>query len=411
MKSVEQSSDPGERDEFLVFGSPSISEEGIAEVVGVLRSGWIGTGPKVDLFEEHFRAYTGARYAIAVSSCTAALHLSLLAAGIGRGDDVITTPMTFVATANSIVHAGATPVFVDIDRASQLIDPAAVEACIQQNYYMDGKTGLPVNRETNRRLRAIIPVHLGGRPCAMDDVADIAARYNLYVIEDAAHAIEAEYRGRKVGAISDFTCFSFYVTKNLVTGEGGMVTTDSEEFANHIKTTCLHGMTADAWTRYNSEETRDYDVINPGFKYNMTDIQAALGVHQVKHLTNNLAKRAKIWQAYDEAFSDLPVERPSRLESDTVHARHLYSLLVDKDRCGVSRDEVRRGLHRRKIGTGVHYRSVHELSFYRNAAYNAGPLPNAEYVSGRTFSIPLAPHLTSGDVQDVVEAVHAVLRA
>jgi len=238
------------REQFLVFGAPLIEEPEVAEVVDSLRSGWLGTGPKVARFEEMFRQYIGAEHAMAVNSCTAGLHLSMVVAGLGPGDEVITTAMTFVATANAIIHTGATPVLVDCDRETGLIDPQRIKDAITP------------------RTRAIVPVHLYGRPCDMDAIMDIAERHNLIVIEDAAHAIETVYKGHKVGNIGHLTCFSFYVTKNVVTGEGGMVTTNNPEFADKIKVYALHGMSKDAWKRFSDEGYKHYQVVVPGFKYN-----------------------------------------------------------------------------------------------------------------------------------------------
>ena len=375
---------------YLVFGAPLIQQAEIDEVVDTLRSGWLGTGPKVAKFEEKFRNYVGAGHAMAVNSCTAGLHLSMIAAGLKAGDEVITTPMTFCATVNSILHTGATPVLVDCDRDTQLIDPQRIKDAITP------------------RTRAIVPVHLCGRPCDMDAIMDLAARHNLVVIEDAAHAIETVYKGRKVGNIGHLTAFSFYVTKNVVTGEGGMVTTNNPELAEKIKVYALHGMSRDAWKRFSDEGYRHYQVCVPGFKYNMMDLQAAIGLHQLARVDASLEKRNEIWQKYNEAFADLPVGLPAPDEPDTTHARHLYTLMVDKSRCGISRDEFMRQLHAMNIGTGVHYLGVHLHPYYRDRfGYKPEDFPNATWISERTVSIPLSPGLTNEDVQDVVQAVRA----
>ena len=304
------------RETFLVFGAPLIEEAEIAEVVDSLRSGWLGTGPKVARFEGLFRDYIGAGHAVAVSSCTAALHLGLIAAGIGPGVEVITTTMTFVATANAIVHAGAVPILTDCDRLTGLIDPERIEAAITP------------------RTRAIVPVHLYGRPCDMDAIMDIARRHGLVVIEDAAHAIGAQHRGRRIGTIGHMTAFSFYVTKNLTTGEGGMVTTASPALAESIKRHAQHGLSHDAWQRFTDAGYRHYSASVAGFKSNMTDIQAALGLHQLGRVEPGLKRRNEIWQRYDEAFAGLPVELPPPAELDVVHARHLYTLAVECARAG-----------------------------------------------------------------------------
>ena len=381
------------RNSFLVFGAPLIEEADIAEVVDSLRSGWLGTGPKVATFEEHFRRYTGADHAMAVSSCTAALHLCLIAAGIGAGDEVITTAMTFVATANAVVHTGATPVLVDCDRDTGLIDPARVAAAVTP------------------RTRAIVPVHLYGRPCDMDALMEIAARHRLTVIEDAAHAVEARYRGRKIGAIGHMTAFSFYVTKNLTTGEGGMVTTADAAVAATIKRESLHGLSHDAWRRYSDAGYRHYTADTPGFKYNMTDLQAALGIHQLARVERAHARREAIWQRYDDAFAGLPVERQPPAEKDTVHARHLYTLAIDRGRAGLTRDAFLERLRELNIGAGVHFVGVHLQPYYaRRFGYRPEDFPNATWISERTVSLPLSARLSDADVEDVIAAVTTLLR-
>jgi dTDP-4-amino-4,6-dideoxygalactose transaminase len=377
---------------YIVFGSPQIGEEEIAEMCATLRSGWIGTGPKVRRFEDLFRDYVGARHAVAVNSCTAALHLSLLVSGVEAGDEVITTPMTFCATANAILHAGGRPVFVDVDPDTMNLDPAAVAAAITP------------------RTRAIVPVHLAGRPCPMDEILALAGRHGLLVIEDAAHCIEGRYRGRKIGAISPLTCFSFYVTKNMTTGEGGMVTTDNDELAARLKMYALHGMSADAWHRFSDKGYKHYQVVFPGFKYNMTDMQASLGLHQVGRLEPHLRRRNEIWRQYDEAFADLPVRTPAVVDPDTDHARHLYTLRVMPWYGGKSRDEVLQALHILGIGTGVHYTALHLHPYYREAfGYREGMFPHAEKIGATTLSLPLSAKLTAAEVDQVIDAVRAVL--
>lgn len=380
------------RDSFLVFGAPLIEEADIAEVVDSLRSGWLGTGPKVARFEELFRRYTGAEHAVAVSSCTAALHLCLLAAGVGPGDEVITTAMTFVATVNAIVHTGATPVLVDCDRRTGLIDPHRVEAA------------------ATSRTRAIVPVHLYGRPCAMDTIMDIAARHRLTVIEDAAHAIEARHRGRKIGTIGHMTAFSFYVTKNITTGEGGMVTTKDPALAETVRRQALHGLSHDAWRRHAHDGDRRYTAEAAGFKYNMTDLQAALGIHQLARIERGLERRREIWRRYDEAFARLSVELPPPVDADTVHARHLYTLCVDPAR-GVTRDAFVDRLHGLNVGTGVHFVGVHLQPYYaRRFGCKPEDFPSATWISERTVSLPLSAGLTDTDVEDVIQAVVASVR-
>ncbi|MGD9056450.1 MAG: DegT/DnrJ/EryC1/StrS family aminotransferase [Desulfobacterales bacterium] len=379
------------RKDYLVFGSPLIEEPEIQEVVNTLRSGWLGTGPKVGQFEDMFKEFIGSEFALALNSCTAGLHLAMVVSGIRQGDEVITSPLTFCATANAIVHTGATPVFVDVQRDTMNIDPNKIEEAITP------------------RTRAIIPVHFAGRPCEMDAIMDIAKKHDLLVIEDAAHCIEGWYNGKKIGKIGDISCFSFYVTKNIVTGEGGMVTTNKEVWADKIKMYGLHGLSKDAWKRYSDDGFVPYQVIFPGFKYNMMDIQASLGLHQMNRIDTYLRKREKIWEQYNEAFSDLPVICPIESEKDTVHARHLYTLLLDIDRITKSRNEVQQELHDLNIGTGIHFMSLHLHDYYRKTyGFEPEDFPNAKFISERTISLPLSPKLNEKDVEDVTAAVKHV---
>lgn len=382
------------RESFLVFGAPLIEQPEIDEVIACLRSGWIGSGPRVARFEEQFREYTGAGHALALNSCTAALHLAFHALDVGPGDEVIAPSMTFVATSNAAIHAGATPVLVDCDRRTMNIDPAAIEAAVTP------------------RTRAIVVVHFAGRACEMDPILAIARKHDLHLVEDCAHAIETEYHGRHVGTFGDVGCFSFYVTKNVVTGEGGMAVAARQDLADRMRTLALHGMTKDAWKRFSDHGYLHYDVVEAGFKYNMMDIQAAIGIHQLARVERNWKRRTEIWQAYCHAFEDLPVFLPAPAAPDTRHALHLFTLLLDTDRCWVSRDAFMKSMTARNIGTGVHYRAVHLHPFYRERfGYRRGQLPNSEWISDRTVSLPLSPKLSDGDVEDVVEAVRASLDA
>src|ERR1700730_9387489 len=388
---VKQSVSP-RRETFLIFGSPLIEEADIDEVVATLRSGWIGTGPRVARFEEDMKQYTQVQHAVAVSSCTAALHLSLLVLGVKPGDEVITTPMTFAATANAIIHTGARPVFADVDRETMLLDLERIEAAITP------------------RTRVIIPVHLTGRLCDMDGIHYLARKHGLFVVEDAAHCIEGRYHERRVGSMSDLTCFSFYVTKNLTTGEGGMVTTDNAEWANRLRTLALHGMDAHAYHRFGERGYRHYEVIEAGFKNNMTDIQAALGIHQLRRIEVSWERRNAIWNEYQQAFAHLPVRCPAADEPGTRHARHLYAILVQEEDCGKSRDQLVEHFTRNRIGTGVHYTPVHLHPFYRKTfGYKEGDFPNAEWIGKGTVSLPLSAKLTDEDVQDVASALRQFL--
>jgi dTDP-4-amino-4,6-dideoxygalactose transaminase len=381
------------RDDFLVFGAPLIQEEEIAEVVDSLRSGWIGTGPKVARFEENFRAYRGAEHAVAVNSCTAALHLSLIVADIGPGDEVITSPLTFCSTINSIIHAGATPVLADVDPVSMNIDPAEIE------------------KKLTSRTKAVLPVHFGGRPCAMDRIMDLAKKKSLKVIEDCAHAIEAEYKGTPCGLFGDLSCFSFYVTKNLVTGEGGMILTPNNDYAARLKVLALHGMSSDAWRRFSDSGYRHYLVTECGFKYNMMDIQAAIGLHQLDKIEDNWRKRKHIWEFYNRELRDLPVELPASWDEDVRHALHLYTVLIDSQRSGITRDEFLQKMHEQGIGTGVHYLSIPEHKYYQDRfGWKPEDWPVAADIGQRTVSLPLSARLTDKDAADVVRAMGIVLR-
>ncbi|MBV9080772.1 MAG: DegT/DnrJ/EryC1/StrS family aminotransferase [Elusimicrobia bacterium] len=381
------------RKDFLVFGSPLIEEPEIQEVVDTLRSGWIGTGPKTSKFERLFAAYKGTEFALAVNSCTAALHLSLYALDLKPGDEVITTPMTFCATLNAILHAGGKPVLIDCDKTTFNIDPAGIE------------------KKITSRTRAILPVHFAGRPCEMDDIVDIAHRKKVSIIEDCAHAIEAEYKGRKAGTFGSAGCFSFYVTKNITTAEGGMVATSDPKLAERIKVLALHGMSKDAWKRFSDEGYKHYAVVDAGYKYNMTDMQASLGIHQIGRLDAYWKRRKEIWDRYQKEFSDLPCLRPAEPAPNTRHSYHLYTLLVDTSRLSKSRDQVLTELTAANIGTGVHYLALHTHPYYQKAlGYKRGDFPNAEFISDRTFSLPLSPKLTDQDVADVVNAVRRILK-
>ena len=376
------------RESYLVFGSPQILAPEIEEVVAALRSGWIGTGPRVAEFEKLFRDYVDVPHTLAVNSCTAALHLSMIALGLKPGDEVVVPALTFAATANAVIHAGSTPVLADVNRKTMCLEPKHVASCITP------------------KTRAIIPVHFAGRSCDMDALMGLARQHDLYIIEDCAHAVETLYKGRHAGVIGDIGAFSFYVTKNVVTGEGGMITTADPGLAERIKVLALHGMSADAWMRYSDEGFKHYDVVEPGFKYNMMDIQAALGMHQLMRVEENLMRRKQIWSRYDEMFSDLPVFLPPAEEDDTRHARHLYTLLLDIDRLKVGRDEVQRALHRQNIGTGIHYRALHLHRYYRQkSGYKPDEFPNALWLSERTLSLPLSLGLTDEDVDDVIFGV------
>jgi len=381
------------RKKFLVFGAPRIEDEEIREVVKCLRSAWIGTGPRVARFEADFAAYKGVNQAVAVSSCTAALHLSLLAADIGKGEEVITTPLTFCATVNAIIHAGAKPILADVDPVTMNINPKEIE------------------RRITNRTRAIVPVHFAGRPCNMDAICRIVRKYDLKIIEDCAHAIESEYHGQKTGTFGDFGCFSFYVTKNITTAEGGMVLARRKEDASRIKVLALHGMSKDAWKRFSDDGYKHYFVEECGYKYNMTDLQAAIGISQLKRINRWRKRRQEIWDAYNSAFAGLPCIVPSDPDPHTKHSYHLYTVLIDKGRAGLSRDEFLNGMTKHNIGVGVHYLSLPEHPYYRRTfGWKPDDFPNAMRIGRQTVSLPLSGTLSDKDVSDVIRATRRVLR-
>jgi dTDP-4-amino-4,6-dideoxygalactose transaminase len=380
---------------FLVFGAPQISEAEIAEVESCMRSGWLGTGPRVAQFERDFASFRGVKTSqvAAVNSCTAALHISMLAAELEHGSEVITTPLTFCATVNAILHSGLTPVLADIDPSTQNIDPAAIEAAITP------------------RTRAIIPVHFAGRPCDMDRIMAIAAKHNLVVIEDCAHAVEAEFRRKPLGTFGDFGCFSFYVTKNVVCGEGGMILGRSEEQVARARILALHGMSKDAWHRFGDRGYKHYQVVECGFKYNMMDLQAAIGLRQLARVEDNWRRRSEIWLRYDKAFSSLPIELPVAVEPDTRHGRHLYTIMIDQQRCGIARDDFLDAMNAAGIGTGVHYLSIPEHPYYQQRfGWRPEQWPHAKRLGRQTVSLPLSPVLSDLEVERVIDAVRAVVR-
>lgn len=382
------------RKEFLVFGSPRIEQDEIDAVVDCMDrpNPWIGTGPKVKEFEDNFKKHIGTKYAMALNSCTAGLHLTMVVLGLQPGDEVITTPMTFCATANTIIHAHGKPVFVDINKDTLNIDPDKIEKAITP------------------KTKAILPVHFAGRPCEMDKIMVIAKKHNLKVVEDCAHAIESEYHGQKTGSIGDMGCFSFYVTKNIITGEGGMVTTNNEEYADKVKMYGLHGMSRDAWKRFSDEGFKHYQVIFPGFKYNMMDLQAALGIKQLEKINKYHKRREEIWNKYNKRLKKLPLILPKDPEPNTIHAYHLYTVLLDIDNVKLTRDDLLNALIKEKIGTGVHYTALHLHPYYQNTyGYKRGDFPNTEFVSDRTLSLPISAKLTDEDVNDVIEALEKIL--
>jgi len=379
------------RGEFLPFAAPLLGNEEIDEVVHCLRSGWLTTGLKVKQFEREFAEFIGAKHALAVNSCTAALHLALEAAGVGPGDEVITTPMTFTATAAVIEHLGARPVFADCAAETLNIDPAQIE------------------RRLSPRTRAILPVHFAGQACDMDAINDIARRHGVPVIEDAAHAIPTRYRGRMVGTLSDVTCFSFYATKNVTTGEGGMVVTDRDDIAERMRLMHLHGMSKDAWKRYTQNGSWSYEILAPGFKYNLTDIAAAIGIHQLRKCHAFHRRRLTIADQYDAAFADLPGISIPRVEDREGHGWHLYVIQVDPERLGIGRDAFIERLIARNIGVSVHFIPLHVHPYYRERyALRPDDFPNAWSAYERILSLPIYAKMSDDDVRHVIDAVRDI---
>jgi dTDP-4-amino-4,6-dideoxygalactose transaminase len=384
------------RSTMLVFGAPTLDDSEFSEVLDTLRSGWIGTGQKTQAFEVAFGRYVGAKHAIAVNSCTAALHLSLVVSGIGPGDEVITSPLTFCATANVAVHQGAIPRFADIETGTLNIDPNAVASAITS------------------RTRALIPVHFGGLPCRMRELTEIARHAGLTLIEDAAHAVGSRVDGTMIGGLGNLACFSFYANKNLTTGEGGMVVTDDPDEADRLMSWRLHGLSRDAWRRYQSKKLVRSDVIHPGFKYNMTDLQASLGLPQLRKQEAFLTVRERLARQYDAAFAGMPGVRLQQRPADgrSRHALHLYVLILDLDQFRVDRDQVVEALRAENIGVGIHYRALHTHPYYRDRfGYRPEDFPNAALVGRSTLTLPLGPSMSDDDASDVIEAVTRVLSA
>jgi dTDP-4-amino-4,6-dideoxygalactose transaminase len=376
------------RASFLPFCLPDIDETEIAEVTDALRSGWVTTGPKTHRFEAEFAAYVGAKHAVAVNSCTAAMHLALEAIGLGRGDEVITSPYTFAATAEVVRYFDARPVFVDVEADSLNLPPDGIEAAI------------------TARTRAIIPVHIGGLPADMSQIRDVARRHRLSVIEDAAHAFPAKYRGQMIGSLSDFTCFSFYATKSITTGEGGMICTDDEAWADRCRIMALHGIGKDAWNRYSAEGSWYYEIVAPGFKYNLTDVAAAMGLAQLTKADRMWQRRCEIARRYNEAFSRVPALQIPADRSDCQHAWHLYMLRLNLGQLQIDRAGFVSELKRHNIGASVHFIPLHLHPYYgKTYGYQAEDFPVAYREYQREISLPIYSKMSDDDVQDVIYAV------
>lgn len=384
----------GNQEGFIVFGAPDIGAEEIEEVVNCIESRWLGTGPRVHRFEGDFARFKGVPYAnvCAVNSCTAALHLALIVAGIKPGDEVITTAMTFCATVNAIMHAGATPVLIDIDPVTLNIDVEKIEEKI------------------GPRTKAIVPVHYAGLMCDMGYICALANKYNLKVIEDCAHAIEAETNGSKSGTIGDFGCFSFYSTKNITTGEGGMVVAKDPRDADRIRKLSLHGMSKDAWSRFGGDGYRHYQVVECGYKYNMMDIQASIGIHQLAKIGQKYNRRCCIWNSYQAAFANLPIGLPVDCRSGDLHSHHLYPIRIKSGCFRKSRDQMIGEIQSKGIGVGVHYLAIPEFPFYQQTLGVAvDDFPIARDFGRETISLPLTSGMSDQDLVRVVNGVTEVV--
>jgi perosamine synthetase len=377
----------------IPFHKPFISEEEIAEVVDTLKSGWITMGPKTIRFEEEFAGYLSSKYAIAVNSGTAALHLAVKAIDLRPGDEVIIPTTTFTATGEVICYGNAVPVIVDVERETHNISVAAIEKAITP------------------KTKAMIPVHMAGQPCDMDEIIQLARAHRLFVIEDAAHAIPAWYKKRRVGAIADITCFSFYSTKPLATGEGGMVTTEKEDWAERVRTLRLHGISKDAWKRYSKGGSWYYEVIEPGFKYNMTDLQASLGIAQLRKVDWLWEKRKEIARRYTDAFASTGCIIPPSVKADRQSAWHLYIIKLHLEALSIDRNGFIEKLRECGIETSVHFIPLHRHPFYRNT-FGVMPegFPNAEWLYERSISLPIYPGMTAPEVDYVIEQVTDLCR-
>ncbi|MCD6476847.1 MAG: UDP-4-amino-4,6-dideoxy-N-acetyl-beta-L-altrosamine transaminase [Candidatus Aenigmarchaeota archaeon] len=368
---------------FLPFSQPLIEKDEIDEVIDTLKSGWLTMGKKTIEFEKLISEYIGCKYAIVVNSCTAALHLSLLALNIGPGDEVITSPYTFASTGNMIIQTGAKPIFVDIKKDTYNIDPEKIREAITP------------------KTKAIIPMHFAGQACDMKEIQKIAKEYDLHIIEDAAHAIGAEYNNKKIGSESELCCFSFYPIKNITTGEGGAIVTNNDKFVDRLKKLRLHGISKDAWKRYDMGNWY-YEIEECGWKYNITDIQSAIGIHQIKKLNNFIRIRNSYAKMYNDAFSDLDVTIPFK-KKNVKHAYHLYALLVN------NRDKFIEKMKKKNIYCTVNFIPLHLHPLYKKLGYKEGDFPIAEFIYKKEVSLPLYPKMTKDDITRVIQAVREIV--
>jgi dTDP-4-amino-4,6-dideoxygalactose transaminase len=379
-------------DHFVDYAKPLIEKEEIEEVIDTLTKGWLTMGPKTKLFEDKFKEYVNSPFAIAVNSCTGALHLALIVAGIKEGDEVITTPFTFAATGEVIAYLKAKPVLVDIEEGTYNIDIKKIEEKITPN------------------TKAIIPVHYGGHPCEMNEIIEIAKKYNLKIIEDAAHAIGSKYKEKNIGTIGDFTAFSFYATKNLATGEGGMITTKKIEYENRLKILRLHGISKDAWKRYTQEGTWKYDIVEQGYKYNITDIQSSLGIHQLAKIDRFNEVREKYARIYDSYFKNNQYIQLQEIKNYVKHSRHLYVIRIDFEKLNINRDQFIIELNKKNIGTSVHFIPLHLHTLYQKRfGYKKGDFPVTEKVYENIISLPLYPAMTKSQIRYVSNTVNNLI--
>ena len=380
------------RETFIPYNQPDITEAEIGEVVDTLKSGWIAKGPRTVRFEQEFAAYIGAKHAVAMNSCTAALHVALLSADIGPGDEVITTPITFASTANTILHVGATPVFADIDYRTGCIDPEEIK------------------KKITPKTKAVVPVHYSGQVCDLDPIYELADRYGLFVSEDAAHALASRYKGRLIGhGLKGTASYSFYATKNLTTGDGGMLATDSDEIDAKARVWAGQGMSHNAWNRYAKGGTWKYDICEPGFKYNMFDIQAALGLAQLSRMDDMQARRIKIAEKFQREFAKIDAVEPPFVPDYAAHSWHLYILRIRPEQLTIDRDQFIEELNARNVGTSVHFIPVTAMSAYtKRYGFMPGDFPNSERHFERIVSLPLYPTLTEEESDYIVDAVRDI---
>ena len=381
------------REHFLPYGRQWLDKEEIEEVVDSLRSNWITTGPKMRLFEDKFKNFIGSKFAVAVNSGTAALHVSTSSIDIKPGDEVITTPLTFVASSNSVVYRGGTPIFADIKRNTYNIDP------------------IEIKKKITPKTKAIIPVHFSGQPCEMDEILEVANENDLFIIEDAAHAVDAEYKNRKIGNIGDLTAFSFHPVKNITTAEGGMVTTNNEEFYNKLLMFRTHGISKDAGKRFGKAGDFYYDMQYLGYRYNLSELHASLGIHQLDKLEQFQKRRREIIKLYYRELKDLEGVTLPYVKKDIKHSWHLYIIQLNLEKLRVNRDYIFKALREENIGVNVHYIPVHYHSYYQKKfGLKKGMLPNVEWLYPRLLTIPLFPRMDDNDTYEVINAIEKVIK-